>query len=128
MKVRFAHFYSEVARRLVATIATTELSDGSVAVGVSRVAPMDQARKDVGRVVARKRMQFVVDSFGGRQPDCTQERFQNDTDLSLCFRMAPADFIREVIEKKFFVRLASARNSSEFRRMVEEFNTFKVVE
>lgn len=66
--LRFKHFHSKrfnengeiVNGNLIATIATAELPDNMIAVGISRCNPIDQARRDIGRAKALHRLKRLV--------------------------------------------------------------------
>lgn len=67
-KVRYKHFHAprtnergeRVKGDLIATIAAADMEDGRVAVGIARVNPEDQPRRDIGRAKALHRLKRLV--------------------------------------------------------------------
>jgi hypothetical protein len=111
MNIRFAHFRDwDDNGRLVATIATTVLNDGRIAVGVSRCADGDIPNRKTGRCIAEARLRQYLSVLSGESHNGFRK---NQLDL-LAYTIPRDAFIRLIIKGKFYVLLA---NSGRERRM-----------
>lgn len=120
-ETRYAHVHagcilhdkSGVARtgkgRLVATIATSELPDGTLAVGVSRVAGGDNPVRHTGRQRAHARMERVRNAYMNRSGmKATQVELLDDEVFEmLAFRMERDTFVKHVIQGSFYRTLST---------------------
>jgi hypothetical protein len=132
---RYAHFHKGCTHvdkktgtthpgkgRLVATVATTELPDGTIAVGVSRVNPGDNPVRYSGRQKARARMDRLVHALMGTPMKSTQSTLLAEERAELlAFRMDRQTFVEKVIKDGIFKRLAQANDDPrEVRRLLDE--------
>lgn len=131
--VRYAHFYRGCVHtnkdgtthpgkgRLVATVATTELPDGAIAVGVARVNPSDNPVRYAGRHKARARMDRLVQSLmGGPIKETQAELLAEEMAELLAFRMDRQTFITKVIQGGVFRQMALAQDPQEARRIADD--------
>jgi hypothetical protein len=127
---RFSHFHTGVSYtdkqgvthaskgRLVATIATRELDDGTIAVGVARVNPGDNPVRFAGRQRSEARLERLLATMRAETLKPSQEELmcQEKLDL-LAFRMNRDTFIQKVVKENLFRQLSQATNHDEIRRL-----------
>lgn len=130
---RFAHFHAGTTHtdatgtvhtgkgRLLATIATTELPDGTIAVGVSRCNPADQPVRFIGRKIAQARLDRLVASINKQELKSSQaELLATERAELLAFRMERDTFLRRVIQEGALKKLAQADDAQEVLRLSED--------
>jgi hypothetical protein len=130
---RFAHFHAGATHkdkngvvhsgkgRLLATIATTELPDGTIAVGVSRCNPADNPVRFIGRQKAQARLDRLLASVRNEALKPTQaEMLATERAELLAFRMTREAFLQKVIGDGTLRRLAQAEDPQEVRRLTDE--------
>jgi len=118
---RFAHFHAMTTRtdlngvahtikgRLLATVATAELPDGTVAVGISRCNPEDSPVRYIGRHIAKARLDRLVASLTHQPLKPTQEaKLATEREGLLAFRMDKDVFINKIIRDGILRKLALA--------------------
>jgi hypothetical protein len=129
-KPRFAHFHEgtlETGRgRLVATIATYELDDGTIAVGVSRCGPEDRPVRHIGRQIAAARLERLTARLTGGTADRTAQRVYDDADALLCMHMTRDAFMRKVIKDGALRKLALANDRLEVLDLMDDLRAHTI--
>mgnify|MGYP001581604310 CR=1 FL=1 len=127
---RFAHFHTDAIHtddsgmthvgkgRLLATIATKELPDGTIAVGVSRCNPSDMPVRLIGRKIAQARLDRLV-AYLNKQELTPSQTVLQDAERAelLSFRMDRDTFLRRVIQEGAIKQLAQADDADEALRL-----------
>jgi hypothetical protein len=104
------HFFQEEGKhtgRLVATIATSETDDGMIAIGVSRVNPLDIPRKDVGRKKSEHRLRrfIALSSMEGHESEKQKEekkKLRRDMSRTLCAKLTKDEFMENFVKQNPF--------------------------
>lgn len=130
---RFAHFHAGTTHtdptgtahtgkgRLLATVATQELPDGTIAVGVSRCNPADNPVKFVGRKIAMARLERLLASVRQEPLKTTQaDLLATEKAELLSFRMTRDTFLQKVIRDGVIRKLAQAEDAQEVRRLSDD--------
>lgn len=132
--IRYAHFHAGTVLtdtatgtvrtgkgRLIATVATQELPDGTLAVGVSRCRVGDLPTRFTGRQIAAARMNRLFKAAQGETLRGTQqELLTKERQELLVFRMRREDFVSKVIQGNLFQRLAAAKGETECNSITQE--------
>lgn len=99
--------------RLLATVATTELPDGTLAVGVARCNISDNPVRLVGKRIAESRLnRFTKHLRREEMKEQQHAKLSREMEAMLVFRMDRAAFVDKVIRRGAFRRLALAENES----------------
>jgi hypothetical protein len=131
---RFAHFHAGTTHtdpngaahtgkgRLLATIATQELPDGTIAVGVSRCNPADNPVRFIGRKIAAARLERLIAGLNpsARLKPTQAELLATERAELLSFRMDRDTFLRKVIQEGALRKLAQAEDAQEVRRLTDD--------
>lgn len=134
---RYAHFHQgatvtdpatgtsrTIKGRLVATVATTDLGDGTVAVGVSRCHVGDNPVRFIGRHKSKARLDRFVAALRKEELKATQEELlEKERSELLAFRMTRDAFVDKVVRGQLIRNLALATNQTEIRRLTSELRT-----
>lgn len=130
---RYAHFHAGYTHtddagvtttgkgRLLATIATMELPDDTIAVGVSRCNPADNPVRFVGRQISKARLDRLLASLRSEPLKPSQaEKLATERAELLAFRMDRATFLQKVIKDGAIRKLAQAQAHDEIERLVDD--------
>lgn len=132
--VRYAHIHAGTSftdangvshtgkGRLLATVATQEMPDGTLAVGVARCREGDLPTRFTGRQIAAARLNRLlrVDSGEDRRPSQCETLAKEKADL-LAFRIGREDFVSKVIRGGLLRRLSMAKDHDTLQTTQREF-------
>ena len=133
-ELRYAHFHQgatatdpatgatrPIKGRLVATVATTDLGDGTIAVGVSRCHVGDNPVRFIGRHKSKARLDRLVAAIRQQDLKPTQtELLEKERAELLAFRMSRETFVEKVVRGQLIRNLALATDPAEIRKLTTE--------
>ncbi len=130
--VRFTHVHAgltlsnpdgstrEGKGRLIATLASQEMPDGTLAVAVSRCSSSDVPSRFRGRHIAEARLKRYLSSFTPQGVKPTQvEKLQREIEELLVFRMSKDNLVDRVIRPNLLRALASDEIGERMRAIGE---------
>lgn len=99
-KIRFRHFFNQ-SRALVATIATVDNKDGTVAVAVARRNPNDLPSRKIGRMVAEGRLERYLQLKTGELDESHRKHTEQLHDRNFTFDIKVDDLLSMFKENPF---------------------------